>query len=108
MVLEQFDAAGYHELLTFEKHNFYLDLILCLHLLFTGTNAPRRGYMDEKERRKSVVMNGVRLEIIVSRLSEREWTLSVLNSLGVSSTWTEFFPSADEALREGLEAISRQ
>ena len=64
--------------------------------------------MYEKERRQSVVMAGVRLEIIATRLGEREWTLSVLNTLGVSSTWTEFFPSADEALRGGLEAIKNE
>lgn len=64
--------------------------------------------MYEKERRQSVVMDGVRLEIIATRLSEREWTLSVLNTLGISSTWTDFFPSADEAIREGLEAIKTE
>ena len=64
--------------------------------------------MYEKERRQSVVMNGVRLEIIATRLSESEWTLSVLNTLGVSSNWTEFFSSADEAIREGLEAIKTE
>lgn len=31
-----------------------------------------------------------------------------LNTLGVSSNWTEFFPSADEAIREGLEAIKTE
>ena len=64
--------------------------------------------MYEKERIQSVVMDGARLEIIATRLGEREWTLSVLNTLGVSSTWTEFFPSADEAIREGLEAIKTE
>ena len=64
--------------------------------------------MYEKERIQSVIMDGVRLEIIATRLSENEWTLSVLNTLGVSSNWTEFFPSADEAIREGLEAIKTE
>ena len=64
--------------------------------------------MYEKERRQSVVMDGVRLEIIATRLSEREWTLSVLNTLGISSTWTDFFPAADEAIQEGLEAIKTE
>ena len=64
--------------------------------------------MYEKERTQSVVMDGVRLEIITSQISEREWTLSVLNTLGVSSNWIEFFPSADEAIREGLEAIKTE
>jgi len=61
--------------------------------------------MYEKERIQAVVMDGVRLEIIATRLSESEWALSVLNTLGVSSNWIEFFPSADEAIRAGLEAI---
>jgi len=64
--------------------------------------------MYEKERRQSVVMDGVRLEIIATRIGEREWMLSVINTLGVSSNWTEFFPSADEAIREGLEAIKTE
>jgi hypothetical protein len=64
--------------------------------------------MYEKERRQSVAMAGVRLEIIATRLGEREWMLSVINTLGVSSNWTEFFPSADEAIREGLEAIKTE
>jgi hypothetical protein len=64
--------------------------------------------MYEEERRQSVVMDGVRLEIIATRLSEREWMLSVINTLGVSSNWTEFFPSANEAIREGLEAIKTE
>ena len=64
--------------------------------------------MYEKERTQSVVMDGVRLEIITSQISEREWTLSVLNTLGVSSNWIEFFPSADEAIRVGLEAIKAE
>ena len=64
--------------------------------------------MYEKERTQSIVMDGVRLEIITSQISEREWTLSVLNTLGVSSNWIEFFPSADEAIRKGLEAIKTE
>jgi len=64
--------------------------------------------MYEKQRRQSVIMDGVRLEIIATRIDEREWMLSVINTLGVSSNWTEFFPSADEAIREGLEAIKNE
>ncbi len=64
--------------------------------------------MYEKERIQSVVMDGVRLEIVATRLGEREWALSVLNTLGVSSNWTEFFPSAHEAIMEGLEAIKTE
>ncbi|MGK2905342.1 MAG: hypothetical protein ACSLFH_03235 [Desulfuromonadales bacterium] len=64
--------------------------------------------MYEEERIQSVVMDGVRLEIIATRIGEREWMLSVINTLGVSSNWIEFFPSADEAIREGLEAIKTE
>ena len=64
--------------------------------------------MYEKERTQSVVMDGVRLEIIATRIGDREWMLSVINTLGVSSNWTEFFPSAEEAIREGLEAIKNE
>ena len=64
--------------------------------------------MSEKERRQSVVMDGVKLEIIATRIGDREWMLSVINTLGVSSNWTEFFPSADEAIRGGLEAIKTE
>ena len=64
--------------------------------------------MYENERIQSVVMDGVRLEIIATRIGEREWMLSVINTGGVSSNWTEFFPSADEAIRDGLEAIKTE
>jgi hypothetical protein len=64
--------------------------------------------MYEKERIQSVIMDGARLEVIATRTGEREWMLSVINTLGISSNWIEFFPSADEAIREGLEAIKAE
>ena len=64
--------------------------------------------MSEKKRGQSVVMDGVRLEIIATRIGERDWMLSVINTLGVSSNWIEFFSSAEEAIRQGLEAIKTE
>ena len=64
--------------------------------------------MLDKERTQSVVIDGTRLEIIATQLGNSEWTLSILNTLGVSSTWTEFFQSAEAAIREGHKAINTE
>ena len=64
--------------------------------------------MLENERRQSVVMGGAKLEIIATLVKENEWMLTVVNSLGVQSTWIEFFLSANEAINKGLEAIKSE
>ena len=64
--------------------------------------------MFANERRQSVVMGGAKLEIIATLVKENEWMLTVVNSLGVQSTWIEFFLSANEAINKGLEAIKSE
>jgi hypothetical protein len=64
--------------------------------------------MFANERRQSVVMGGAKLEIIATLVKENEWMLTVVNSLGVQSTWIESFLSANEAINKGLEAIKSE
>ena len=64
--------------------------------------------MFANERRQSVEMGGAKLEIIATLVKENEWMLTVVNSLGVQSTWIEFFLSANEAINKGLEAIKSE
>lgn len=54
---------------------------------------------------KTIVTDGVRLEIITIQLGPGEWELHVENMYGVRSTWTEYFESADAALEAGYQAI---
>ena len=54
---------------------------------------------------KTIITDGVRLEIITVQIGPAEWVLHVENIYGVRSTWTQFFESADAALEAGYQAI---
>ncbi len=64
--------------------------------------------MSETERRRSIDIDGEKLEIIATELGDNEWMLAVENSRGIRSIWFELFPSAYEAIRAGLEAIETE
>lgn len=55
---------------------------------------------------QTYVGNGVRLEIVVTEVEKDEWSLSVLNEIGVAYNWYEFFESKDLAIEAALDAIS--
>lgn len=55
-----------------------------------------------------VEVDGVRLEVVASKITDGEWALRVVNERGISSNWDEFFASAHEALNAGKEAIESE
>ena len=57
---------------------------------------------------RNYVSNGVRLEIVASRLGEGEWALAVMNEAGIASNWTEFFATGEAALEAGMKAIEEE
>ena len=61
--------------------------------------------MSAKEIIEVVVVEGVELKVIASQVDPGEWELAVRNPLGINSIWTDWFPSAREALDAGREAI---
>ncbi|MFT5176173.1 MAG: hypothetical protein ACI8W7_004367 [Gammaproteobacteria bacterium] len=64
--------------------------------------------MSAKEQRQSLAIDGTRLEIIATRVSDREWELSVENELKIRTTWHKLFASAEEALNAGFKAIESE
>lgn len=63
---------------------------------------------DDKERHVPFISGDVRLDIVVTKHREEEWSVSVINERGVISTWTEFFTSDDIALNTALQAIHEE
>jgi len=60
------------------------------------------------EYRQTFIEEGVRLEIVVTELRKDEWSLSVVNEIGVASNWNEFFESKDRAIETALDAIREE
>ncbi len=61
-----------------------------------------------EEKHVPYVMNGVRLDIVAQRISAFEWSLSIINAHGVTSTWTEFFECPDAAIDTAIAAIAEE
>lgn len=57
---------------------------------------------------RDVLKEGVKLDVIASRVEKGQWQLSVQNEYGVSSNWLELFPSARLAVDAGIEAIEKE
>lgn len=57
---------------------------------------------------RAYMSDGVRLDIVASRLGKGEWALAVLNEAGVASNWTEFFATGEAALNAGMKAIEEE
>lgn len=64
--------------------------------------------MSEQAVTKLVVVDGIQLEIIAEQEGSGPWQLAVRNPLGIFSVWNERFPSAQEAISAGLEAIEKE
>lgn len=60
------------------------------------------------EHRQTFIGEGVRLEIVVTELRKDEWSLSVVNEIGIASNWIEFFASKDCAVEAALNAIREE
>ncbi|MEQ8694909.1 MAG: hypothetical protein RIC85_06340 [Gammaproteobacteria bacterium] len=64
--------------------------------------------IENEERHVPFISGDVRLDIVVTKIGDKEWSVSVINELGVYSTWWEFFESADIALTTALQAIQEE
>ena len=59
----------------------------------------------EDEVSEEIEVDGFKLEIYAHRIDEEGWALCVINELGIMSHWTEFFETAQDALKAGKKAI---
>lgn len=66
-----------------------------------------KGYETEK-RHLSFISGQTRLEIVATKVGDKEWSLSVINSRGIFSTWWEFFDSPDTAISTAIQAIHEE
>lgn len=55
-----------------------------------------------------VTKNGETLTVVAEKLNENEWQLCVVNKYNIISMWTEFYPSAQAAINEGVKAIEEE
>lgn len=62
----------------------------------------------QTELRKYVEVAGVSLGIVAKKIEENEWELSVENAVGARSVWIETFPTAQTALKAGVDAIESE
>ena len=67
-------------------------------LITTGTNLSSLS--------RVVACEGDELEIQISKVSPRRWSLEVVNARDVRSMWTRYFNSDENALRAALKAIA--
>lgn len=66
----------------------------------------KEGKNTETEVQQQTYINGgVRLELIVTKITDSEWSLSVLNQKGIFTTWLEYFESPDDAFCEGFRTL---
>ena len=66
--------------------------------------------MDDapNERHVAFISGNVRLDIVVTQMGEKEWSLSVINERGIFSTWWEYFECPDTAIRTALNEIQEE
>lgn len=62
----------------------------------------------ESQLTKEVSKDGVKLIIIASKVETDNWQLSVQNEYGISSNWTDYFPSAVLAIEAAEQAIDEE
>ena len=64
--------------------------------------------MEQAEMYKEILIGGTKLIVIASRINSYEWKVSVQNEYGISSNWTEYFPSAQLAIDTAVKAIENE
>ena len=67
-----------------------------------------RTRMFEDELSTEIDIDGVKLEIVAQRIEKDEWSLTIVNELGVMSCWTDYFSTAQKAIEAGLRAIESE
>ncbi|MDZ7754199.1 MAG: hypothetical protein U5S82_21825 [Gammaproteobacteria bacterium] len=61
-----------------------------------------------EERHMPYVVDGIRLDIVVTKMGNDEWSLAVFNERGIFSTWCEYFQSPDIAIRTAIKAMREE
>jgi hypothetical protein len=62
----------------------------------------------ENEARKSMIVDGAKLEIVARQIDDGEWELFVENIYKIRSVWNETFNTAESALDAGVKAIDSE
>ena len=57
---------------------------------------------------KEIFKDGRKLIVLASKIETEQWQLSVQNEYGISSSWLEYFPSAELAIDVGVNAIEQE
>ena len=63
---------------------------------------------SKNELRKSVIVEGAKLEIITRKNDDEEWELFVENSYRIRSVWNDTFDTAQSALEAAEKAIESE
>ena len=63
---------------------------------------------DTDQLSKIVTQDNRSVLVEVTHFGSKGWQLTIVGEKGYFSNWTEFFPSAQEALQEGLSAIEKE
>jgi hypothetical protein len=57
---------------------------------------------------KKIEKDGLKVNIEVYKADEDGWVLEIVDEQGNSTVWDDLFPSAQEALDEGLRSIDAE
>jgi hypothetical protein len=67
----------------------------------------KKGFFQD-ELSKEIRVDGIELTLIANRTGEHKWQLSVVNNYGVFTKWADFFPTAQQAINQALNAITEE
>jgi hypothetical protein len=65
-------------------------------------------FTENEEHHFPFVSGNIRLDIIATKIGDREWSVAVINGRGIFSTWNEYFESADRAINVAIRAIREE
>ena len=54
------------------------------------------------------IAGGRKLVVLARRIEKEQWELSVRNEYGISTNWSEYFPSAEIAIDIGTKTIEKE
>lgn len=57
---------------------------------------------------KEIYTGGRKLVVLARKIEKEQWELSVQNEYGISTNWSEFFPSAEIAIDIGIKTIEKE
>ena len=57
---------------------------------------------------KEIYTGGRKLVVLARKIEKEQWQLSVRNEYGISTNWSEIFPSAEIAIDIGAKTIEKE